>query len=168
MPALQLPTYGLDKLYLFPVYTCREDYQKATGIEPPPFNATRPPKYWQDVTAKDSQKRTILYDQVLAMDDAGQPRTTSDGKPYTEELVLYREDAAALNIPPQGTNIVGADVPPIPIPLRALDPEEELFFGMGGYVAVRNKTLAEERDITFASQDRKLLQAIAAKLGVTV
>jgi len=168
LPALPLPSYGLEKLYLFPVYTTREDYQKATGVEPPPFNATRPPKHWQDPKAKDAQKRTIVYDQVLAMDDAGQPLSTPDGKPYFDQLVLYKEDAAAVNIPPVGTNIPGADVPPIPAPLRALETDEELFFGLGGYVAVRNKALQEERDVTFSMSDRKLLQAIAAKLGVTV
>lgn len=166
MSAIPQPTYGLDKLYLFPYYGTREEYQKATGVEPPPFTPTRPPKFWEDPAAKTTQKRTVVYNQVLAMDDNGQPLATPEGNPYTDELVLYKEDAAVVNIPPQGANIVGADVPPIPLPLRALEAEEELFFGLGGYVAVRNKVLVAERDVSFAMQDRKLLQAIAAKLGI--
>lgn len=166
MPALPFPKYSLGNLYLFPYYPTREDYQRATGQEPPPWNPYRQPKYWFDPAAKDSKSRRVVYERVLADPPAG-----PDGKPMLDVLVLDREEAATVNIPPKGpgaTNVPGADAPEVPVPLRPLEPDEELAFDFGGIVVVRNKHLwAElERQSGFTAEDRRLLAAIARKLGI--
>ncbi|HEU0123542.1 MAG TPA: hypothetical protein VFQ91_23630 [Bryobacteraceae bacterium] len=160
--------YGLESLYLFPYYQTREDYQKATGHEPPKWDSTRPPKYWTDPTAKDSLRRNITYDQVIAYTASGAPIFDENGNPTTELMMLYKEDAIAVNIPPKGigtANIEGADVPEVPPPLRALKPEEELFVPFGSIIAVRIKGTLEP-DRGFTEEDRTLLLQIARKLGV--
>ena len=168
MPALPFPQYGLQHLYLFPYYQSREDYQKATGSEPPQWNPNKPPKYWFDPKAKQSAKRSVVYDSVLSVAANGTPIPGPDGKPQLEPLLLTREDAASVNIPPKGpavANVPGSDQPEVLPPLGALAPEEELAFGFGGTVIVKNKNLQPDPG-TFTRDDRALLLKIAAKLAV--
>ena len=169
MPALNLPKYGLENLYLFPYYHTREAYQQATGQEPPPFTAARPPKFWFDPKAKDSPKRTVVYDQVVPLDERGVALATPDGKPMLDLLVLNKDEAATVNIPPLGvpyTNVPGAEVPAVPVPLRPLAPGEELMFDFGGVVVVKNTALYPSIEVGFMAADREMLRAIAKKLGV--
>ena len=169
MPVLPYPKYSLENLYLFPYYSTRADYQKATGQEPPPFSPLRPPKYWFDPRARESNRRNVIYDFVVATGQSGSPLAGPDGKPMLDILVLSREEAATVNIPRKGigdTNIPGADVPQAPVPLRPLEPGEELFFEFGGTVAVKNPGLYAQLEVGFTAQDRALLSAIAKKLGV--
>jgi len=167
VPALPLPKYGIKSLYLFPYYQTREDYQKATGQEPPPWDARRAPKYWCDPKARESIRRNVVYDLVLATSQSGSPLAGPDGKPTLDLLVLNKDEAATVNIPPNGTNVPGADIPEIPCPLRPLDPGEELFFDIGGVVAVKNVPLYSALEVGFTAQDRLLLKAIAKSLGIT-
>lgn len=166
MARLPYPIYGIENLYLFRRYQTREEYQKATGAEPPPFDENRPPKYWQDPAAKESTKRNVVYDCVIATGLSGQPVPGPDGKPMLDVLVLKKEEAASVNIPPNFSNVPGADVPEVPMPLRPLEPGEELFFQFGGVVAVKNVELYESIKEGFTAADRALLQSIAKKLGV--
>jgi hypothetical protein len=168
MPALPQPQYGIENLYIFPYYSTREAYQHATGQEPPAWNSARQPKYWEDLKAKEAPRRTVVYDRALVLDDKGFPLAGPDGNPVLDLLVLNKEEAATVNIPPNVTNVPGAAAPMIPPPLRALEPNEELFFPFGGVVAVKNTDLwpsASDRS-GFTPEDRTLLQAIARKLGV--
>ena len=111
-----------------------------------------------------------MYAQALVTDpDTGTVLAGSDGNPALDALVLDRDEAANVNIPPSGTgatNIPGADRPEIPVPLRPLEPNEELFFDFGRVVAVKNTELFAQLETGFTQQDRSLLQAIARKLGV--
>jgi hypothetical protein len=160
--------YGLEKLYLFPYYQTREDYQKATGQEPPKFDGTKPPKYWFDPAAKDSTRRNIAYDQIIAYAVSGSPLFDENGKPMLEMMMLNKDEAGSVNIPPKGlgqANIPGADKPEVPPPLRALRSDEELFVPFPGIIAVRIKGTLEA-DRGFTEEDRALLVAIATKLGV--
>jgi len=167
VPALPYPKYSLDKLYLFPYYQTREDYRRAMGEEPPAWDPHRPPKYWFDPNARQSPRRNVVYDNVLATSDSGSPLVGPDGKPMLDVLVLSKEEAATVNIPPKDvTNVAGADRPEVPCPLRALESNEELFFDFGGVVAVKNRELYAQLEVGFTSEDRALLQAIAKKLGI--
>ena len=167
MPALPYPKYSLDKLYLFPYYQTREDYRRATGQEPPPWDPNRPPKYWFDPNARQSTRRNVVYDHVIATSESGKPLMGPDGKPMLDFLVLPKEEAATVNIPPKDvSNVPGADKPEVPCPLRPLEPGEELFFDFGGIVAVKNTELYPQLEVGFTAQDRALLRAIARKLGV--
>ncbi|MBI5281519.1 MAG: hypothetical protein HY858_07545 [Candidatus Solibacter usitatus] len=169
MAALPLPKYGLDKLHLFPYHQTREKYRIATGEEPPPFDPTRPPKFWFDPAARQVTKRALIYENILATNEHGKALTGPDGKPYFEQLMILRSEAATVNIPMKNAaNEPGADQPEAPPPLRALDPEEELFFDFGGVVLVRNKTIVDDSVIGFTTQDRAIMKAIARKLNVPV
>ena len=161
--------YGIESLYLFPYFQTREDYQKATGVEPPKWDSTRPPKYWFDPAAKDSTRRNVTYDQVIAYSASGSPLFDDKGNPTLEMMMMNKDEAAGVNIPPQGlgiANVPGADKPEIPPPLRALRADEELFVPFGSIVAVRVKGTLEP-DRGFTEEDRSVLLAVARKLGVT-
>jgi hypothetical protein len=166
MSALNYPIYSITKLYKFPVYMTREEYQAATGQTPPEWNPDRAPKYWFDPAAKTSVKMSVVYDCVIATAANGAPLVGEDGKPLTDLLVLSRNEASTVNIPPSAANVPGADVPAVPVPLRALEPGEELFFSLGGVVSVKNTTLYSQLDNGFTVKDREILMAIAAKLGL--
>jgi len=166
MARLPYPVYGLENLHLYRRYQTREDYRNATGVEPPPFDENRQPKYWFDPKAKDSTKRNLVYEFVVATSVGGQALPGPDGKPMLDVLVLRKEDAATVNIPPNGTNIPGADVPEVPAPLRELEAGEELFFQFGGVVAVKNVEMFDSLKEGFSASERALLQSIARKLGV--
>jgi hypothetical protein len=168
MPALPYPKYGIRELYLFPYYDTRERFQAETGIEPPPFDPTRPPKHWFDPNAAQSTKRTVIYENALAMSEDGHVLKGEDGRPMLDSLGLKKEHAATVNIPiKKVANEPGADVPAVPVPLRPLDPDEELAFEPFGGVVVLNKKLMAEF-VTFGKYDRDLLVAIARKLNVNV
>lgn len=164
MSALPYPKYSIANLYLFPVYSTREEYEKATGEEAPPWNPYRQPKYWFDPAASQSPSRRVVYNYALA-DPPGGP----DGKPMLDALVLDRDEAATVNIPPKGpgtTNTPGAGAPEVPCPMRPLAPNEELAFDFAGIIVVRNTDLWATLETGFSTGDRRLLQAIARKLGV--
>jgi hypothetical protein len=169
MPSLPLPKYGLSNLHLFPYYQTREDFRKATGLEPPAFDPEKPPKYWLDTEIVKTTKRNVVYDQVLVVSEEGTPIAGSDGQPALEPLVLTRSEAIAVNIPyKSGANELGADQPEVQPPLRDLEADEELFFDVAGIVAVRNKRFYDQTQVGFTEQDRSLLTAIAKKLNVTL
>lgn len=167
MAALPLPKYGLENLFLFPFYQNRAQYRKATGVEAPEFDTSRPPKYWFDPEAEASPKRSVLYSSVLAVDERGHPVFGPDGRPYFEPLMLFKHEAATVNLPiGEYANEPGTEVPQVPVPMRALEPEEELIQGFGGVILVRNTRIADEGPTSFTYQDRETIRAIARKLGV--
>ena len=160
--------YGIERLYLFPYYQTREAYQKATGVEPPKFDGAKPPKLWADPAAKDSIRRNMAYDRVISYAVNGALLFDDNDKPMLEGLVLNKDEAATVNIPPKGlgmANIPGADRPEIPPPLRALGADEEFFVPFPGIIGVRIKGTLEP-DRGFTEEDRTLLLAVARKLGV--
>ncbi|MBM3740315.1 MAG: hypothetical protein FJW39_31560 [Acidobacteria bacterium] len=158
--------YSITKLQLFPVYATVEDFQKATGNPAPAFDASRAPKLWFDPKAAESPRRNVVYDNVVALGPQGQPLTGPDGKPALEPMLLSREHAATVNIPPRLANVPGANVPEVPVPLRPLNANEEIYLDFGG-VMVRDTSVPDESDRSgFTGTDRALLKAIAAKLGL--
>lgn len=165
MSLLQPTRWGIAKLYRFPYFQTREAFLEANGYEAPPFTTQRPPKYWIDESARNADRRIVVYDQVIAYAANGSPLVGLNDQPVTESLSLFREEAYTVNIPPTGVNIEGASLPPVPVPLRALAADEELFFSMPGVVAVRLKSHLEP-DRGFTEADRSLLVAIARKLGL--
>jgi hypothetical protein len=168
--ALPFPTYGISNLYLFPVYQTREAYRQATGMEPPPYDENKPVKSWFDPRAMENPRRKIVYETVIAYAANGAPLVGPDGKPVLEPLVIDREFAATVNIAPKAVGLK-PDVPytgeEIPVPIRPLEPNEELYFQFGGTVAVKNKELfGKLSESGFTVEDRTLLRRIAERVGV--
>jgi hypothetical protein len=169
MAALPLPKYGLEKLFLYPLYQTQDQYRRGTGEEPPAFDPTKSPKYWFDPEASKSTRRNIVYDLVIAYDQNGKALSDANGMPVFESMVLSKQEAATVNIPlAVAANEPGADKPQIPMPLREPDPDEEIFFDFGGAIAVRNKKLYADTQVTYSAQDREVLLAIARKLNVNL
>ena len=172
MSALPYPTYGLANLYLFPVYQTREEYQQKTGLEAPAFDPAKPVKSWCDPAAATATRRKLVYDNVIAMADTGRPLADANGQPMLEPLMIDKDFAAVVNIPVKDFTgripeqaAIGVE---IPVPLRPLEKGEELFFGFGGVVMVRNIEAFEKIEVGFLHEDRLLLRAIASKLGVSL
>lgn len=170
MSVFKLTRWSIDRLYVFPYYQTREAYQAAVGVEPPPFDASRPPKAWFDPNAKATGKRFVVYDRVVAYSQSGSPIVSESNQPVTEQLLLPVDEAATVNIPPKGptvANIKGADVPEVPCPLRPLNADEEIFFSFPGVVSVRLKGEPQPaKDGSFTEDDRMILMAIARKVGI--
>lgn len=171
MAALPKASYGIQHLFLFPYFQTRAQYTQATGKEPPAFDPRKPPKGWFDpaAAADASTRRNIVYENVIAGDKNGFAIAGSDGKPMLESMLLSKAEASTVNIPlKDSANEPGAGVPEVPVPLRALEPEEYLDFGFGGNVIVRNRKYETETPANFSVQDRDLLKSIARKLGIEV
>lgn len=149
---------------LFPRYRTRDDYRKVAGLEPPPFDARRPPKYWRDTSAPLQPRNSIVYPNVILMSERGIAVPDQDGRPQLDMLVLSKAEAGMVNIPPDATNVEGADVPEVPMPLRDLEPGMQLEFGFGGVVRVRDTGVVEDQPGAFTAADRALLEAIRALL----
>lgn len=164
------PISALAELYLFPYYLSQEDYKKATGMDAPAYVPYKPRKYWLDPQAKESTKRYIIYDRSLVTKDDGfTPAVGEDHQPVVDQLILPKEDAAVVNIPPTRFYEPGQEPPPSPEvqpPLRALLTNEVIYFHLGGSVMVKRPDLLEQMNDGFNSADRRILEAIAAKLGV--
>ncbi len=161
--------YSLFQLFLFPVFQTREEYQKLTGEEAPPWDPNQPVKNWFDPAARTTNKRTMLYDRVLLYDKNGMVIPDASGKPTLDQMALLKEVAAQVNMLPSERLVdygPGSRMAPIPCPLRALKENEELFFTFGGSVAVRDKSAYKNEVNAFTIGDRALLEKIAAKLGV--
>jgi hypothetical protein len=122
---------SLRAYYKFPLYRTPEDYQRGVGGASPRFDSRRPPKFWFDPAARNPQApRKISYD-VIAYD--GRTPVLLDGqRPFVEPMLLSREEAGTVNIPPDVTNFPGADAPEVPMPLRALEPWAKLEMGGAG------------------------------------
>jgi hypothetical protein len=161
--------FPINDLYLYPFFQTRDEYLQATGEEAPEWDPSRPVKGWFDPEARNSNKRTFLYDNVLMYDRNGMVLADENGKPQTEQLALLREEAARVNLLPRERMVdygPGSKVAPIPVPMRPLKANEELVFTFGGVVAVRRKDAYKETVNAFTIEDRRLLQKIAEKLGV--
>ena len=166
MPALPYPSYSIENLYLFPVYNCTDDYQRGTGQAAPAWDGTRLPKFWFDPTATDSLTRNVVYNSVLALDNNGKEMTDANGKIMLDVLMLTKQEASTVNIPPPFGNVPGATAPPVPCPMRPLASNEEIYYQFGGVLAVKNTDLFDNAQSGFAASDRALLQSIATKLGL--
>ncbi len=164
------PISGLAEYYLFPYYATQDDYKKATGKEAPAFKPFKPRKHWFDPAAKDSAKRYITYDRaVVTKVDGITPDVGPDRKPIVDQLIVLKEDAAELNIPPTVFYEAGempVVYPEVQPPLKPLEAGEVFDFVFGGSVVVKRPEVLETLNGGFTSVDRRLLQSIAAKLGV--
>lgn len=164
-------TYPISDLAMFRRFQTQEEFRKAFGQEPLPFNPNRRPKYWFDPGAKDTVLRNVTYPFTIAVTDRGMPAVGPDGKPFLESLQLPKLEAATVNIPPEGTNIEGADPYEVQMPLKPLPAGHELTFQSGsvpggGVVSVRDTVAFAAQVEGFTVADRALLRAIGAKLGV--
>jgi hypothetical protein len=164
MPTNSTGMFPINELYLYPVFQTRDEYLKATNEEAPEWDPNRPVKSWFDPAARNTNKRTFLYDVVLMYDKNGMVLPDANGVPQVEQLALLREEAARVNILPRERMVdygPGSKVAPIPVPMRALKPTEELVFTFGGVVAVKDKAkVAPEQPVSFTSGDRAKIDLI--------
>lgn len=135
------------------------------------FRTDKPVKSWEDPSVATSPKRKIVYDNVIALTERGFPLGDAvQNKPFLEPMLIDREDAAVVNIPPKDFSGRQQEIPTVeyevPVPCRALQAGEELeFSGFGGQVMVTSES-DRSTPTSFTLEDRVLLKKIAAKLGV--
>jgi hypothetical protein len=84
-----LPQYPISALDLFPVYASRAAYQQATTNQAPPFDPTRAPQYWEDLSQA-GKSGTVTY---LTVD------TTDAATGYLGQLTITAVAAARVNLP---------------------------------------------------------------------
>ena len=163
------PYEPLSVLFLFPVFSTRKEYEERTGKTCPPFDPSRPPKYWEDLSVPDN-KRVVLYERTLAVDEYNNPLTDDHGKPFFEPMVLPRQHAMTVNIPPKEAANEHKYTYEVAVPCRALEGDEELAFQPGVPfripVVFRPSLTNVDEPMTWTRGDRELLRKIAAKLGV--
>jgi len=170
-----LPFAGvpLRTFYAYPVYQSQDEYKQRTGKEAP-WTPTRAPKFWEHADLSTS-RRTVVYDDALVVDsEIGEPVAGEDGKPYLEPLVLPKEEAATVNIPPNVANVPGANVPPVPVPLEGFDIDNYFLdwaqtpFASGAdKVIVRDhRAIDDAQPVQFTKKLARLIEGIARKLGV--
>jgi hypothetical protein len=166
------PFSDLKTIYLFKTYSTREQFALEMGYEPLPYNPSKPVKSWCDLSVVGQRK--IMY-KCLALAENGAPLANEQGKPFLEQYLLTGSEASSVNLKPKSfqrdTNIVelpesGVEVP---VPCRDLMDYEELVFGFGGEVKIRNLKVPLDQSADgpgFTQKDREILYKIAAKLNL--
>ena len=166
-----MPDRELKTQFLFPEFT-RASYRAAHGgAEAPPLDPSKPQKSWEDPGAANSARQFVLYDAALAVAQNGITPLLRNGRPYFEPLVLPRDQAIVVNLPPEFGSWQGETKPPRPVPCKPLAPNEVLIIppGISGAVLIRDMNTWQEESIeggSFTKADRDLLWRIAAKLGI--
>jgi hypothetical protein len=164
--------YGINELALFRQFTTREEYLKLYGVAPPAFDTSRRPKFWRDESVDLTDPEEMIEYLV--------PKVVN-GAWKLVRIMMPAFEAAAVNIPetlpgaiiPGHSEWDGRGRPSWETPVRPLLPNESLFAGFGGLsvclVARADLAVAEaEAGGEFLPRDRALVEAIAAKLGVTL
>jgi hypothetical protein len=160
----------LSSIFLFPFFPAAWRYKEETGTDAP-WDPRKRSKYWFDPGAAASARRTIVYDSALIVSDSGTIPADLNGRPMTDYLVIPKDEAVSVNIPPDGyTELVQTQWPS---PFRPLTENEVLVFGslpgmMGNQVVVADKSELEVGPDAFLKSDRTLLKATARKVGVEV
>jgi hypothetical protein len=156
--ALPRPQYAEEELLLPGVllFQSRDD-ATAKGEKLAEFNPALPNKLWTDRRA--GLPAYVSYTIIVL--DASQ-------NPVTQEVSFPRAYAQSLNI---SIGQPGAPTSPDtdPFPIRPLFDDEELAIQFGGGIVVHNKllwdALTSGGGAGFGSDDRKLLQAVAADVA---
>jgi len=151
---LQYPC-SYEALSRFPLYQSATEYIEQRGT-PPPWNPRKLVKRWYDADAPHSVRRTVVYSDCVTGLVIG-------GVPEVDTCAFSREEAATVNIPPVGW--AEATLGEVPLPIRPLLPNEELFVDMrfGGVIGVRDKRVPTDTGLLV--EIHALCQRIATKLG---
>ena len=163
---MNLPYVGIKEAYLFPWFQTPADYEAATGLKCPLWDASKPVKNWFDPKAGSSAKPNVVYQAALCVEN-GVLLKGEDGNPMTDILVLPRGQAASVNIAP-GTASETGEAGEIQCPLRPLKATEQIVFAPGSFnkqAVIRNLDAVQPDAGQFMAADRDLLQRIALKVG---
>jgi hypothetical protein len=177
---IKKPTASLHEIALFPVFQTREDYETLLRKPCPAPDPDRRAKYWfdpaySDVTPDNDDYEAVTY-RVPAINVLnGLPIADQDGRVKTTLITLWKWEAGSVNIPrgitnefPSYANIT--KFAPVPVPIRELEPEEELLV-VNGVLVVRNKVLyaeqrqkeAERNIVTLSERDWQRMEALLQK-----
>ena len=148
------PTYGVDVLNKFPIFTTQSSYKQTTGQDAPTYDVLKPIKEWFDPNAGADGNDFVLYTKLV-------------GTTFSQ-FVFPVSIAKSINIPPDGPTDQNHN-PLYPTPVRNLIPNEQFFIFMAGFIPV---TMIKRTDLTpdpstpptdptiFSLTDRNMLQAI--------
>ena len=159
----------VDTDYAPVVYRTWAQYRERVGVAPPPFDPSKPRKYW--ATPPDAVVnggRLKVYHNVPAfevVDGGTRYRQDPGGAPFFEDLYLPA-DQEDVNIPPDVGVFPDKTAPRqdfIPPPMR-LQPGESLAFSFNGGLQIRTGPDDPEPGSGFTEADRKLLTDIHAAI----
>lgn len=167
------PQYGVGDIALFRTFQTAAEAQAITGdpIGIQPSSLDVGPKYWADPAAAAAMSTDPYASYTYGI-------TKSDG---TQSIItLPARVAGSFNFFPSSYAASGqgaaydqrvkaaAEMPPVPVPTRALDATKEKIqvTPMGLVILSLDTVAAQAGSGGFSIADRQLLQAIAHKLGV--
>lgn len=81
--------YGPSDLVLLKTYT-RETYEKEFGVQAPPFDTSRRPKYWFDSTVDLTDPEALVAYKIVSMDKGGNP--------VIRTMAMTAQEAATVNM----------------------------------------------------------------------
>lgn len=87
-PMPNRPQYSIYDIALFHHFQTRDQFKVAFGVQPPPFDATKRPKFWFD--------SSVAPDDLLNYDVVG---LDSKGQPAYKKITLMGAEASAPNFP---------------------------------------------------------------------
>lgn len=172
--AVNAAVFGtLSELQKFPVYqTC--EAAAVAGVACPVYDPAKPVKSWVDLNPPPADfEGNIKYLSICLARDRKTPAVQS-GKPFLCEFTLPAAEAPRLNIPVKNFTGRIQDVPQrhgeVPVPMRALRADEELYFGFGGLPMLRTVDSTPVSGGETPSVDiarlEQLLQTVLAKLDI--
>lgn len=172
--AVNAAVFGtLSDLQKLPVFqTC--EAAAVAGVPCPLYDAAKPVKSWVDPNPPAADREgNIKYTSICLARDRRTP-AVQNGKPFLCEFTISVDEARRLNIPPK--DFTGRIAEPVqsferPVPMRALLPDEELYFGFGGLPMLRKiSALPAPESGGAASVDvarlEQLLLTVLAKIEV--
>lgn len=156
--------YPAFRLNVFPYFATRETYEKFYLKKCPPYNPNLPIKKWVDETLlkPENQDEFAIVENVLK-----QYKDGSFVQPFVLSKIAIIRDQFDVNIPSE--HDVVTITKEIPVPMKPLDPDEELFMYMG-LPQVKNKNLYDKQNapaagVYFNADDRAMLIDIQKKLS---
>jgi len=164
-----LPQYPLTALNLFPDLT-RESYEKAFGIQPPPFDANRPPKLWFDTSATAGNyirlsinpDMSVSFPPMTMTQELAASVNLPGAYRYAKRTVA--PTAAVSNLPNSDGGFV-----PIPVPADQLSTAAEaaqLAAELGGIVTEDRSWFAS--GITWGPEQRRMFEVVLGTVAWNV
>ncbi len=134
------------------------------GVELPVFDVSRRPKYWEDPAAAQSAEDYVIYPRVLAIQEFSpyNPAKDENGRPFLQSLILPKEVAATVNIPPEVTQGLKLRAPYGPV-CKEVPEGLELAWGgaLSTSVVLVDPKAKSTKAIAFTQYHEELLEAIA-------
>lgn len=160
-PQPAIESYGWAEMTLFRTAQTADDFAKVFGAPAPAYDSSRRLKLWYDTTVDQTDPEELVCYTVVKV---------KNSMPALGKACMPAWEAATPNVPPIETPSQPARQRPAwELPIRAMLPNEALVPSLfGGWAVIRTDMRLQREQIEgkFTPEDRRLLEAVARKLGV--